>query len=47
MARRKTPPPPKATPSPEHLAAFGLEISAENRAAAWLIAHGYRILARQ
>ena len=29
------------------VAAFGLGISAESRAAAWLIAHGYRILARR
>jgi putative endonuclease len=32
---------------PEKFAAFGLGISAESRAAAWLIAHGYRILARR
>jgi putative endonuclease len=32
---------------PEKIAAFGLGLSAENRAAAWLIAHGYRILARR
>jgi putative endonuclease len=32
---------------PEKIAAFGLGISAESRAAAWLIAHGYRILARR
>ena len=44
---------PKATPvgkpppRPERQAAFRLGISAESRAAAWLIAHGYRILARR
>ena len=32
---------------PDKIAAFGLGISAESRAAAWLIAHGYRILARR
>ncbi|HEX5211032.1 MAG TPA: YraN family protein [Pseudolabrys sp.] len=50
------PPKPKPLPSPqrqrrearpEKIAAFGLGISAESRAAAWLIAHGYRILARR
>jgi putative endonuclease len=44
---------PKATPldkqppRPERQAAFRLGISAESRAAAWLIARGYRILARR
>jgi putative endonuclease len=48
MARRSgTLRPPKPPPRPERLAAFGLGISAESRAAAWLIAHGYRILARR
>ncbi len=37
----------KPEPRPERVAAFGLGISAESRAAAWLIAHGYRILARR
>jgi putative endonuclease len=46
MARRKSPS-PKPAASPERLAAFGLGISAESRAAAWLIAHGYRIIARR
>jgi putative endonuclease len=32
---------------PERVAAFRVGISAESRAAAWLIAHGYRILARR
>ena len=50
MARRELPPKPKVLkpgPRPERVAAFGLGISAESRAAAWLIAHGYRILARR
>jgi putative endonuclease len=57
MARReRTPRPPKPPPRPERhkrearpekIAAFGLGISAESRAAAWLLAHGYRILARR
>jgi len=48
MARRSgTPRPPKQAVSPERLAAFGLGISAESRAAVWLLAHGYRILARR
>jgi putative endonuclease len=37
----------KPAPRPERVSAFGLGISAESRAAAWLIAHGYRILARR
>jgi putative endonuclease len=32
---------------PEKIAAFHVGISAESRAAAWLIAHGFRILARR
>ena len=57
MARRDgTPRPPKpaARPErqkrearPEKIAAFSLGISAESRAAVWLLAHGYRILARR
>jgi putative endonuclease len=58
MARRSSSPPraPKSAPlaqlqereaRPEKIAAFGLGIFAESRAAAWLIAHGYRILARR
>jgi len=49
MARRSglLPPKPKPLPSPQRQIAFGLGISAESRAAAWLIAHGYRILARR
>ena len=48
MARRSAPPrAPKPPPRPERVAAFGFGISAESRAAAWLLAHGYRILARR
>ena len=48
MAPRDRPPPkPKPAPSAERVAAFGFGISAESRDAAWLIAHGYRILARR
>lgn len=47
MARRNLPRPPKAPPSPQRQIAFGLGLSAESRAAAWLIAHGYRILAQR
>ena len=57
MAPRERPPrapKPVARPErqkrearPEKIAAFGLGLSAESRAAAWLIAHGYRILARR
>ena len=49
MVRRSgmPPPKPKPLPSPQRQIAFGLGISAESRAAAWLIAHGYRILARR
>jgi putative endonuclease len=37
----------KPEPSPERVAAFRVGISAESRAAAFLIAKGYRILARR
>jgi putative endonuclease len=54
MARRnetlRPPRPPRAQkrdPRPEKVAAFGLGISAESRAAMWLIAHGFRILSRR
>lgn len=47
MAPRKPPAPPKSAPSAERQAAFGLGISAESRAAAWLIGRGFRILARR
>jgi putative endonuclease len=47
MARRAEPLAPKRTPRPERVAAFGLGLSAESRAAAYLVAKGYRILARR
>lgn len=37
----------KTEPDPARLAAFNRGISAESRAAAWLIGKGYRILARR
>ena len=43
MARRPEP----AAPRPERVAAFGLGISAESRAAAYLVVKGFRILARR
>lgn len=46
MARR-TKNIPKSEPRPERVAAFRTGISAESRAAAYLIAKGYRILARR
>jgi putative endonuclease len=42
-----TPPTPAKTAVPERVAAFQTGLSAESRAAAWLIAKGYRILARR
>ena len=47
MARRAEPVAPKRAPRPERVAAFGLGLSAESRAAAYLVAKGYRILARR
>jgi len=47
MARRSNSRTPKPPPSPRRQLAFGLGLSAESRAAAWLLAHGYRILARR
>ena len=57
MARRNgTPKPPKQAASSERqkrearpgkIAAFRVGISAESRAVVWLLAHGYRILARR
>ncbi len=44
MAPRKLPQP---QPSPERQVAFRLGLSAESRAAAYLIAKGYRIVARR
>jgi putative endonuclease len=43
MARRSKADPPR----PERVAAFGLGLSAESRAAAFLVAKGYRIAARR
>ena len=49
MARRGSSPPraPKPAPRPERQAAFRVGISAETRAAAWLMAKGFRIVARR
>jgi putative endonuclease len=45
--RRRTGPDPPAAPRPERLVAFRFGLSAESRAAAYLIAKGYRIVARR
>jgi len=42
-----SPPKPAKIASPERVAAFRTGLSAESRAAAWLIAKGYRILAKR
>ena len=49
MARKPEPlePKPRRPPSPERKVAFALGLSAESRAAAYLIAKGYRIVARR
>jgi putative endonuclease len=53
MARRAEPQegsnalPGKAAPRPDRVAAFRVGISAESRAAAFLLAKGYRIVARR
>jgi putative endonuclease len=48
MARRvRGDAPPPAPPNPERQVAFRLGLSAESRAAAYLIAKGYRIVARR
>ena len=50
MARRTEepgPPDPDAAPRPERQAAFRFGLSAESRAAAYLIAKGFRIVARR
>src|SRR5579872_704226 len=51
MARRGSPPAQPVRPQrearPEKVVAFRLGISLESRAAVWLIAHGFRILARR
>jgi putative endonuclease len=46
MARRRAEAPP-AAPRPERTVAFAFGLSAESRAAAYLVAKGYRILARR
>jgi len=45
--RPRAAPVAKPAASPERQAAFRVGISAESRAAAWLVAHGFRILARR
>ena len=49
MARRPGPEPPQipAAPRPERQVAFAFGLSAESRAAAYLVAKGYRIVARR
>ena len=49
MAKTDGTAPPKSAKvaSPERVAAFRTGLSAESRAAAWLIAKGYRILAKR
>jgi putative endonuclease len=48
MAQQPNPPDqPSAGPAPERQAAFRLGLSAETRAAAYLMAKGYRIAARR
>jgi putative endonuclease len=48
LARRAQPgKPPKAAPRPERVAAFRLGVSAESRAALFLLAKAYRIVARR
>ena len=47
MARRAEPIGPRDEPRRERVAAFRLGLSAESRAAMFLIAKGYRIVARR
>jgi putative endonuclease len=47
MSEAEEPTPAGDTPDPARVIAFQTGISAESRAAAWLIAKGYRILARR
>jgi putative endonuclease len=47
MARRAEPLRPPNAPRPDRVAAFRLGLSAESRAARFLLAKGYRILARR
>jgi putative endonuclease len=42
-----SPKPPAKVPAPERVAAFRTGLSAETRAVAWLMAKGYRILAKR
>jgi putative endonuclease len=47
MARRRKPENPPVEPRPERVAAHFTGLSAESRAAAYLVAKGYRIVARR
>jgi putative endonuclease len=47
MPRRAEPPKPRSAPRPERIKAFHLGLSAESRAAMFLIAKAYRIVARR
>jgi len=47
MARSDRAPPSDPPPAPERVAAFRTGLSAESRAAAYLMAKGYRILAKR
>ena len=47
MKKTDAPRAPKAEAAPERVAAFRTGLSAESRCAAWLIAKGYRIIARR
>lgn len=47
MPNHDIPKPAKLAPRPERQAAFRLGLSAESRAAAYLVAKGYRIIARR
>ena len=47
MARRSDPNGPKRAPRPDRVAAHFVGLSAESRAAAFLVAKGYRIVARR
>src|SRR6185295_15567376 len=47
MTKADQPPKPERDAAPERIAAFQTGLSAESRCAAWLIAKGYRIVARR
>ena len=47
MVKADRTPPSDTSPAPERVAAFRTGLSAESRAAAYLMAKGYRILARR